>query len=464
MHLILVIIEFAIVLGIMVLIHELGHFVVAKLCGVRVDIFSIGFGPRLFGFQYGTTDYRISVLPLGGYVKMAGEMGGDGAPLDGTALTSDNLVTYPANYAHDDLTSKPRWQRVLIALAGPVCNFLLAFFLLFLVAHYHHDVDQYLTGPAVLDYVPLHTAAARDGLTAGDMITRFNRVSHPNWEQVLDESALNLGRPIPITFTRDGQAHTGLITIGNNSGDFSENDIMLAGLIPKMDDGPVSVLTVAPDSPASRAGLQAGDQLVAINSLHPHSVYALLAYLKDSHGAVSSLSVLRNGHPINLTATPEKMETPGAETQYRLGFTYRPPPANIQRLPVGASLAQSWKDNLNGSMLILRIVKGLFTRHVSVKQMSGPVGIAQQIDIATQMGVWPLLELMSVISLNLGIFNLLPIPPLDGGMIFFLVIESIMRRDVNQRFKELVYQVAFVCIILFAAFILFNDITKLHPH
>jgi regulator of sigma E protease len=458
MHLIFVIIEFAIVLGIMVLIHELGHFIVAKLCGVRVDTFSIGFGPRLFGFQYGTTDYRISILPLGGYVKMAGEMGGDGeAPLG-----SSNELR--ASSAPDDLTSKPRWQRVLIALAGPFCNFLLAFFLLFIVAHYHHDVDQYLTGAAVVDYVPLNTPAAQDGLAPGDIITRFNRVNHPNWEQVLDETALNLGRPIPIAFSHDGQIHTGLITVTPGGGDFNENDLMLAGLIPKMDDGPISVLTVAPDSPASRAGLQPGDQLVAINSLHPHSTYALLAYLKDNTGAPSTLSILRHGKLITLTATPEKMDTPGSDTQYRLGFTYRPPPANIQRLPIGASLAQSWKDNLNGSMLILRVVKGLFTRHVSVKQMSGPVGIAQQIDIATQMGVWPLLELMSVISLNLGIFNLLPVPPLDGGMIFFLIIESIMRRDVNQRFKELVYQVAFVCIILFAAFILFNDITKLHTH
>lgn len=457
MHLPLVILEFAIVLGIMVLVHELGHFLVAKLCGVRVETFSIGFGPRLFGFRHGITDYRISLLPLGGYVKMTGETG------SGESGSGESEAP-SAGLEQDHLNAKPRWQRVLISLAGPVCNFLLAFFLLFLVAHFHHDVDQYLTGPAVVDYVPLHTPAARDGLAPGDTLTRFNRVNHPNWEQVLDESALNLGRPIPLSFTHDGQTRSGVLTINANHGDFSENDLMTAGLIPKMDDGPVSVLTVAADSPASRAGLRPGDQLVRIDNLDPHSVYALLAYLKDSHGATASLGVLRQGRMISLTATPEKMETPGGDTQYRLGFTYRPPAANVQRLGVGAALVQSYKDNLNGSMLILRVVKGLFTRHVSVKQMSGPVGIAQQIDIATQMGLWPLLELMSVISLNLGIFNLLPVPPLDGGMIFFLLVESIMRRDVNQRFKELVYQVAFVCIILFAAFILFNDITKLHPH
>jgi regulator of sigma E protease len=133
-------------------------------------------------------------------------------------------------------------------------------------------------------------------------------------------------------------------------------------------------------------------------------------------------------------------------------------------MAVGPALVQSYRDNRKGSKLILRIIQALFTRHVSIKQMSGPVGIAQQIDIATQMGMWPLVEFMAALSLQLGIFNLFPVPPLDGGMIFFLIVESIMRRDVNQHFKELVYQVAFVCIILFAFFVIFNDITKLHLH
>ncbi len=448
MHLLLVIIEFAIVLGIMVLVHELGHFIVGKLCGVRVETFSIGFGTRLFGFQHGGTDYRISLLPLGGYVKFAGEYG---AEADATAP--------------DDLNAQPRWQRVLIALAGPFANFLLAFFLLFLVAHYHHEVDQYLTGPAVVDYVPQNTIAAADGLTAGDTITRFNKENHPTWEQIINESALNLNRALPIEFTHNGQTVAGSITItADPVTDFSEDNLMAAGLIPRMDPGPITVLSVAANTPADRAGLKSNDQLVRINNLTPHSVYALLAYLKDSKGQPASLGILRNGQPLTLTAIPEKMESPGAETQYRLGFTYRPPAAAVQQLPLGAALVQSYHDNRKGSKLILRVLHGLFTRHVSVKQMSGPVGIAQQIDIATQMGIWPLIELMSVISLNLGIFNLLPVPPLDGGMIFFLVIESIMRRDVNQQVKELIYQVAFVCIILFAFFVLFNDITKLHLH
>jgi regulator of sigma E protease len=459
MHLLVIVVEFAIVLGIMVLVHELGHFIVAKLCGVRVETFSIGFGTRLFGFRHGDTDYRISLLPLGGYVKMAGEYGSDPVTNEPGQRPLDNFGVASVG----DLTSKPRWQRVLIAVAGPFANFLLAFFLLFLVAHYHHEVDQYLTGPAIVDYVPVNSSAGHDGLTAGDTITRFNKAINPTWEQLIDEAALNLNRPLPITYTHNGQAHDSTLTIAADvESEFSEDNLMTAGLIPRMDNGPVGVLSVTAGSPADHAGLKAGDQLVRINTLYPHSVYALLAFLKDDNGATSTLGVLRNGQPLTLIATPEKMASAGAETQYRLGFTYRPPPADIQHLPVGAALAQSYQQNRNNSKLVLRIIHGLFTRHVSIKQMSGPVGIAQQIDIATQMGIWPLVDLMAVISLQLGIFNLFPVPPLDGGMIFFLLVESIMRRDVNQKFKELVYQVAFVCVILFAFFILFNDITKLH--
>jgi regulator of sigma E protease len=446
MHLLLVILEFAVVLGIMVLIHEAGHFLIGKLFGVRIEIFSIGFGTRLIGFRRGDTDYRISILPLGGYVKFAGEYGTD-----------------PAEAAPGDLTSKPRWQRVLIALAGPFSNFLLAIFLLFLAAHFHHEVDKYLNGPAVVGYVPVNTPAAHIGLAAGDTILRFNNVNHPTWEQIFDESALNLNRALPISFTHDGQTVSqNLLIATTESSEVSGDALSPSGLLPRMQPGPIGVDKVAGNTPAERAGLQPGDLIERVDNFEPHSVTTLHAYLKDRGGAPAVVSILRNGHPLTVNLTPELVNTDPKDPEYQIGFTARLSPVDIERLPLAKALKASLQENRKNSMLVMRILQGLFTRHVSVKQMSGPVGIAQQIDIATQMGIWPLIGLMAVISLQLGIFNLLPFPPLDGGMIFFLAIESIMRRDVNQRFKDLVYQVAFVCVILFMFFVIFNDITKLH--
>jgi regulator of sigma E protease len=446
-HLLFVALEFVIILGIMVLVHEFGHFAVAKLCGVRIETFSIGFGKRLFGIKYGDTDYRISLLPLGGYVKMAGEMGGESSTV-----------------APDDFTSKPRWQRVMVALAGPFSNFLLSFFLLTLVAHYHHEVDQYLNGAAVVDYVPQNTPAARDGLAAGDTIVSFNGVSNPDWDQVLREMEPNLNNhAVPFSYSHAGQIVSRSIDMAPAGGlDFAEEGPAAIGLIPREQPGPIGVETISAGTPADRAGLKPGDQIVRIDDLYPHSVTALHAYLKDRAGAPSTLSVLRNGQPLNFTLSPEKVDSAPSYAQYQIGFLPHPNPVDIVQLPLGAALQQSLKDNRDGSTLILRVLKGMFTRHVSVKSLSGPVGIAQQIDIATQLGTWTLLVLVATISLNLGIFNLLPFPPLDGGMILFLLIESIIRRDVNQEVKERIYQIAFVCVVFLAVFVLFNDITRLH--
>jgi len=446
-HLLFVTLEFVIILGIMVLVHEFGHFAVAKLCGVRIETFSIGFGKRLFGIKYGDTDYRISLLPLGGYVKMAGEMGGESSTV-----------------APDDFTSKPRWQRVMVALAGPFSNFLLSFFLLTLVAHYHHEVDQYLNGAAVVDYVPQNTAAARDGLVAGDTLISFNGVANPTWDQVLREMEPNLNNhAVPFSFSHEGQIVSRTLDMApSGAADFTEEGPAAIGIIPREQPGPIGVETISAGTPADRAGLKPGDAIVRIDDLYPHSVTALHAYLKDRAGAPSTLSVLRKGQPLTVTLSPEKVDSAPSYAQYQIGFLPHPNPVDIVQLPLGAALQQSLKDNRDGSTLILRVLKGMFTRHVSVKSLSGPVGIAQQIDIATQLGTWTLLVLVATISLNLGIFNLLPFPPLDGGMILFLLIESVIRRDVNQEVKERIYQIAFVCVVFLAVFVLFNDITRLH--
>ncbi len=203
-----------VVLGIMVLVHEFGHFAVAKLCGVRVEVFSVGFGKRLFGFRHGDTDYRLSLLPLGGYVRMSGEMPGE-------ASTGD-----PGEFS-----AHPRWQRILIGLAGPVSNFLLALLLMTGFYMMHNEVEAFRSQPALIDFVSDHTAAATAGLKAGDLVTRFDNVNNPTWEQLSLRAALNAGQTVPVDVQRDGQTITTQLSIPNPHGS-DEFDFDTIGFVP----------------------------------------------------------------------------------------------------------------------------------------------------------------------------------------------------------------------------------------
>lgn len=437
-------VRFAIVLGIMVLVHELGHFAVAKWCGVRVETFSIGFGPRLFGFRRGDTDYRLSLLPLGGYVKMAGDVPGEAPSGD------------PGEF-----NAHPRSQRMMIAFAGPIANFILSFFLLMFVAMFHYEVDEYLDKPVVADYVPTGSPAAQAGLHYGDTIVSFNNRQNPSWSQILNECALNEGRTVSFAFRHDGGITSGVVPCTMDKNGTEAGVLEAAGILPWTEPTGITVNQVQPGGPADRAGLKVGDKIVRIDDLEPHSTDpAMVAYLQDRKGAPATLTVLRGAETLQLSVTPEPLPNGKGDNKLRIGFGNNRVPTKVVRLGVFDSIKQSVKDNLEDSTLILRVLQGLFTRHVSVKNLSGPVGIAQQIDMAAQAGNWAVVRLMSSISLNLGIFNLLPIPILDGGMILFLLIESMMRRDLSVAIKERVYQVAFVCLILFAAFVFYNDLTR----
>jgi regulator of sigma E protease len=447
---IVAVIRLLIVLGIMVLVHEFGHFAVAKLCGIRVEVFSIGFGRRLFGFRSGDTDYRLSLLPLGGYVKMAGDNPGE-------APTGD-----PGEF-----NAHPRWQRVLVALAGPVANFILALVIMTFVYLNHHETDAYLTGPAENDYTLVDTPAARSGIHPGDIIVHFNNAENPDWETIATQSLLNVGRTIPFSYTHDGKRFDTSILVAGTKEDATTGDIPALfghiGLAPRYQDDPVKVVSVANGTPAAAAGLKSGDAVAGIDGLSIHSVPALLAYLQDRGGKPALLTILRDGRTISLPITPQKMDICGSGN-FCLGFTPFRPPVKVDKLPLPEAISESWKDNIKSALLIKSVLKGLFQRRVSPAALSGPIGIGQQVDMAAKQGPWTLMELMAVISINLGIFNLLPIPILDGGMITFLAIESAIRRDINQQIKERVYQVAFVCLLLFAAMVIFNDISKLPGH
>jgi regulator of sigma E protease len=440
--------ELAIVLGIMVLVHEFGHFAVAKLCGIRVEVFSIGFGKRLFGIKRGDTDYCLSLIPLGGYVKMAGEMTGVGSE---TALTGD-----PGEF-----NSHPRWQRIAVALAGPVANFILAFGLMTGVYMLHNEVSEYLSSAATTDYISPGTLGATTGIKSGDTIVRFNDVENPTWEQLFNQAALNLNQTIPFAYTHDGQRINSSITLTTKDTPETFSPDAL-GFIPRMQQNGVEVSVTTPNTPAAQAGLQSKDQILAIDGIAIHSVPALLAYMQDQKGKPATLSVLRHGQTIALPITPALMDAGDGTKSYRLGFAPIPPPVKVEQLSFPKAVKASWAFNKDKGLLIRDVIRGMFAHHISVRSLSGPIGIGQVVHQAVEMPGWmPIIGTMAYISINLGIMNLLPFPILDGGMILFLLIESVMRRDINQQIKERVYQVAFVCILVFAVMIIFNDLTKL---
>jgi regulator of sigma E protease len=454
------IVSFVIELGIMVLVHEFGHFLAAKLCGVRVEQFSIGFPPRLFGVKIGETDYCISATPLGGYVKMTGEsMPGENLSMNTTGGETAQAggVTVPDPGA---LTSHPRWQRIIIGLAGPCCNFLLALGLMTGLLMFHHEMFLWPDQAATLDWVMPGSAAATAGFASGDKIVSYDGKQNPSWKDVEIQSQLNLNHTIPVVVERNGQQISLSLPLADTSKgeDFSVGKV---GLYPIEQPGPVSIERVEDKTPAAAAGLQAGDQFLTVDGKVFHGTETLIAYMQFQKGAPMQVELGRGGKTSQVVLQPLLLEG-SAGKAWRIGFAGNQPPYRVEKLPLPAALAESAKFCRANSLLIVEVLKRLVTAKMSVNTLSGPLGIARQTGMAAQMPGWqPTIQLMTVISLNLGILNLMPFPILDGGMILFLIIESIMRRDVNPVVKERVYQVAFVLIIVFAAYVIFNDFTKL---
>jgi regulator of sigma E protease len=448
------VVSFIVLIGVMVLVHEFGHFIVAKLFRVRVEAFSIGFGPRLFGFKRGETDYKVCLLPLGGYVLMTGEsMPGENMKLEGE--TKEQVEAHKADPGA--LTSHPRWQRILIGLAGPFANFVLAFVLMAFYYGFINEEPKFVVNSTTVEWVTPNSSGARAGIQAGDVIKSFDGVDNPDWMQVAGQISQNLGRSVQLTVERGGNSSQLTLQVPElpKGHDFDFTDI---GILPERNLGPISVIDVSADTPAARAGLQAGDQIQAVDGLQFHYVETLLAYLQAYPGKQITLSVLRDGKLLDIIAQPEKMASVG----WRLGFTSANPPLVRNPQPLGRALAMSRDFSVKNSTLIVNVLGGLFTRRVAVSQLSGPVGIARMAGQAAETSGWlPKFWTASAISLNLGILNLLPFPILDGGMILLLLIEGALRHDISLVVKERIYQAAFVVLVVFFAFIIFNDVTKL---
>ncbi|MGH9476509.1 MAG: RIP metalloprotease RseP [Terriglobales bacterium] len=436
----------AVVLGVIVFVHEMGHFIAAKIFGVRVETFSLGFGTRLMGFTAGGTDYRISILPLGGYVRMAGE----------------NPMDQPSGRP-DELLSKPRWQRFIIALAGPAMNVVLAIGLLVPVYMHEYPHDPVLDAPALVAQVLPGSPAAKAGLQPLDRIVNIGGHANPTWETVFLQAAVSIDRPLRMTVERGGKlVQTRMTPIPDGN-----DNPPLVGL------APVQVTRfgeIKPDSPAARAGLQPGDRVLALDGQRVLDPSTLVQQIQTEQpplkstklgtaGRAVTLSVQRKGKALALTVTPE-LALNGGERQWMIGAAFVSDTTYL-RLPFSEALSQSLADNKRYSLVIIDLVGKLVSRQASIETLESPVGIASVAGEAARAPTFlPLFSVTSLISLNLGILNLLPIPVLDGGMILFLFIESLLRHDVSMRIKERVYQAGFAFLLILMTVVVYNDIVR----
>jgi regulator of sigma E protease len=438
-------VAFFVLVGLMVIVHELGHFIVAKLFKVRVEAFSFGFGPRLFGFRYGETDYKVCLLPLGGFVKMTGENPGE----DAAAAVDD-----PAAFS-----SHPRWQRMLIGVAGPISNFILAFVLMVFYFGVINEVPYVKT--TTIEWVSPSSQAGQAGLAPGDVVTRFGNIDNPDFESFVDLAKRSPNQTLPIVVSRNGQSVP--LSISLPAAITSRGyDLSSAGIYLQIVQDPIKVDQVVPGAPAEKAGLRVGDLVVAVDghTFHP-PLDAMLDYLQAGKGNPVTLTIKRDGALIPPIVVRPSIQ----DSEYKIGFGAElpeDPPVHDKPLSLVAAMDNSVDFCRINSTLIVETLSKIFAQKVSVKQLSGPVGIARMAGQAAEMQGWfPKFGLAAAISLNLGILNLLPFPILDGGMILFLLIESVLRHDINMLVKERIYQAAFVLILVFFAFIIFNDVTKL---
>ena len=423
------------VLGVMIFIHEMGHFLAAKAFKVRVLTFSLGFGKRLWGFKHGDTDYRVSAVPLGGYVKMAGENPGD--KVSGSA---------------DEFQSKPRWLRFIVILMGPLMNGVLAVVLLTATYHFHFAKPAYKDLVVRVGDVEPGSRAEAAGIRVGDKILKIGEMENPVWEDFALKIATSVDEEIPFVLEREG----GQIHLSVTPEAKGRDRLGYVGLYPWV---PAVLGGVRDDFPAQEAGLLPGDEIVQAGELKFPSASHISPLLQEMEGAPLELTILRQGKEHTVSIKPIYGEIQG-EKKWLIGVNLRPKAVVVQ-LPWGEAWTQAFAKTRKSFFMTFEIIGKMFTGGLSPRALSGPIGIAQITGQAFGDGFLPLLEITAFISLQLGIFNLLPIPVLDGGVLLLLLVESLMRRDMSLQFKERFSMAGFFFLILIASFVIVNDILKL---
>jgi regulator of sigma E protease len=428
---------FLVLIGVMILLHELGHYLVGRFFDVKIDAFSIGFGPRLFGFRRGETDFKVCLILFGGYVKFAGEQPGDDQANDPRALPS-----------------KPRWQRLCITFAGPATNFILSVALLTGLYMAEYPKTPMPTSPTVGFVVP-DAPAAKAGIREGDRVVQIDGVQDPTWETIAVKEIAGAKRPMDVWVERDGKRLNFTVTP-------VYDDKQHLGFAGWAQSSAVEVGGYCCNiEVAQKAGLKKGDTFISMNGKPIRSSMRLLDLIADAKGSPVDLAYSREGKEYHTTVTPVWSDYQGSKA-WRIGAALESP-VEIIKLPFREAVSESWRKNIQLAKLTYQFIEGIIERRMSAKGLQGPIGIAQLSGQAAREGLEVYIELMAAVSLNLAVFNLLPIPILDGGVMLMLLVEMLLRRDLSLRIKEAIVRVGFVFLMMVVVFVLYNDIAKMLP-
>ncbi|MCC6502442.1 MAG: RIP metalloprotease RseP [Deltaproteobacteria bacterium] len=427
-------ISFIIVLGVLIFIHELGHFAVAKACGVGVEKFSLGFGPKLIGIRRGETEYRISLLPLGGYVKMVGEAAGESV--------SDELRM-------KSFTHKPVWKRALIVAAGPTMNLVLAIALLPVIFMIGIQLPAYLEKPAQVGYVVHDEPAEKAGIKAGDTIVSFGGKDVKHWEDLLTQVALNPSKKVELTLERDGQRVSASMTPDESQ----ETGAGYGGMYPPMK--PV-IGDVASGYPAKEAGIKAGDTILSIDGVAIRHWAELENAIHKAEKKIT-LNVLRDGKEMTFEVTPRYNE----DAKVHLIGISRQEELQVRQYGFTESVSKGVSTGVQMTGKLFVVIKGLVLGEYSLKTLGGPIMIAQVAGKAAESGISDLLSLVAFLSLQLGIINLFPIPVLDGGHIVFFGLEAIKGKPLSEKFMTVAQQVGIALLIGLMVLVTWNDLVRI---
>jgi regulator of sigma E protease len=423
---------FVFVLGVLVFFHESGHFLTAKWVGVRVKTFSLGFPPKLVGRKWGETEYVIGLLPIGGYVKMAG---------DNPAESSGD----PAEFL-----SRSKWERLAILFAGPVANLVLAMVILTILFMVGLERPAGLEDPPVIRYVAQDSPAGKAGLAPGDQIVEIQETPTETWKEVLDHVMVSANETLSVEILRDGERiETELQVVARE-----EDGAGVAGFFPALQP---EVSRLTPDFPAEQAGIQVGDVITNVGGNPIFHFAELIEAIEASAGSEVKIEVLRGQETLEFDLTPRE-----DKGRWLIGIEFNPSPTVIERYasPVQA-LGAATDEILRFTRMTFVILGKMVTGRASVKQMSGPIGIAQASGETARQGPTVLFWFMAVLSVNLAILNLLPIPLLDGGHMAIIALEGLAGRDFSLQMKERILQVGFVMLLLLMVTVIYVDLSKI---